>query len=230
MEKINWRIKKTLVLFHPLFKFLKKFGYFQSIEHKMYLFKLLDKGDFLSEMEHNVQIARDLGVKIGENCRILGNVSFSMEPYLVELGDNVIVTGGVKFVTHDGSVLMGRDIEPNVVGHFGKIKIGNNCFIGVDAMFLPNVEIGKNSIVAARSVVIDSFPPDSVIMGNPAKVVFNTSMSIKMKLNSPHTIIDSKYAYPNEEDIPMAIRKKMVIDKVGSLPIRKARKPRKSQK
>jgi acetyltransferase-like isoleucine patch superfamily enzyme len=196
----------------------------------MYLFKLLAKGDFHSEMEHNVQIARDLGVKIGENCRILGRVTFSTEPYLVELGNNVIVTGGTQFITHDGSVLMGRGVEPNVVGHFGRIKIGNNCFIGEDSMFLPNVEIGENCIVAARSLVIDSFPPDSVIMGNPAKVVFKTSMLIKMKLNSPNTIINSKYAYPYEEDIPKDIRKKMIIEQVGSLPLRKARKGNKNNK
>ena len=43
-------------------------------------------------------------------------------------------------------------------GNFGKIKIGNNCFIGMGAIILPNVEIGNNCIVGAGAVVMNSFP------------------------------------------------------------------------
>ena len=224
MERILLSIKKVLSIFYPVFKVLGKFGVGCKVEKKLYLYSLLRKPDFYSEMQYNIQIARDLGVTVGDNCRILGGVSFSTEPYLVELGDNVIVTGGVKFDTHDGSVMMCRDMSSDIVGHFGRIKIGSNCFVGNEAMFMPNVEIGENSIIAARSLVIDSFPPNSVIMGNPAKLIFKTDMLKKMKLHSPNTIKNSEYAYPFEEDIPADIRKEMILSHVGDLPIRRPRK------
>ncbi len=45
------------------------------------------------------------------------------------------------------------------------VVIGNNCVIA------PGVRIGKNSFIAANSVVKDSIPPYSFVAGNPAKVI-----------------------------------------------------------
>ena len=54
-------------------------------------------------------------------------------------------------------------------GHYQKIEIGENCWIGNQATVMAN--IGANSIVAAGSVVVDEVPPGSVVGGNPAKVL-----------------------------------------------------------
>ena len=53
----------------------------------------------------------------------------------------------------------------------GDIVIGKRCWIGTNTVILPGVTLGDNCIVAAGSVVKDSFPNNSVIAGVPAKMV-----------------------------------------------------------
>lgn len=93
----------------------------------------------------------------------------TLEPWLVEIGDNVTISGNVKFVTHDNSVA-----KLNVGGAdvFGQIKIGNNCFIGQNALLMYGVELANNTIVAAGSVVCNSFDEERIIIGgNPAQKI-----------------------------------------------------------
>lgn len=55
---------------------------------------------------------------------------------------------------------------------YGKIRIGNNCFIGERAILMYGVSIPNNTIVAAGSVVTKSISEERVILGgNPAKVI-----------------------------------------------------------
>jgi carbonic anhydrase/acetyltransferase-like protein (isoleucine patch superfamily) len=58
---------------------------------------------------------------------------------------------------------------------FGTITIEDNCIIGINAQILPNVRIGKNSIIGAGSVVITDIPPNSIAMGVPARVIGSVS-------------------------------------------------------
>ncbi|MGK0254908.1 MAG: acetyltransferase-like isoleucine patch superfamily enzyme [Mariniflexile sp.] len=54
------------------------------------------------------------------------------------------------------------------------IVIGDNCWIGANAIVLPGVNIGSNTVVAAGAVVTKSFPNgNAVIGGNPAKTIKN---------------------------------------------------------
>lgn len=115
------------------------------------------------------------GVKIGRHCRIIGKrVSmFGSEPYLVEIGDHVTITEDVKFITHDGGVGVLRDQTPNL-NVFGKIIIRDNCFIGVNSVLMPNITIGPNAVVGAGAVVTRDVPPNTVVVGVPAKVIMST--------------------------------------------------------
>lgn len=115
------------------------------------------------------KFARKLGVKMGKNCRIF-TTYWGSEPYLIEIGNNVIVGRKVNFVTHDGSVGIFRDKLPNF-DVYGKIKIGNNSFIGNESMILPGVSIGDNCIIGAMSLVTKSVPDNIVVAGNPAKYI-----------------------------------------------------------
>ena len=54
--------------------------------------------------------------------------------------------------------------------------MGNNVFIGTNCIILLNTKIGNNCIIGAGSVVRGQFPDNSVIIGNPAKVVSNTNI------------------------------------------------------
>jgi acetyltransferase-like isoleucine patch superfamily enzyme len=118
------------------------------------------------------QFARKLGAKIGDNCRIY-TYYWGSEPFLIEIGDHVHITRDVKFVTHDGGVWVFRDRLPDL-DIFGKIKIGDNTFIGNEAMILPGVTIGKNCIVGGMSLVSKSVPDNSVVAGNPARFICTT--------------------------------------------------------
>ena len=53
----------------------------------------------------------------------------------------------------------------------GEVHIGNNVFIGVNAVILRNVTIGDNAIVGAGAVVSKDVPTATVVAGNPAKVI-----------------------------------------------------------
>jgi acetyltransferase-like isoleucine patch superfamily enzyme len=116
-------------------------------------------------------LAQQYGFKLGRNCRFTGkNISFGSEPFLIEIGDNVTITPGVKFQTHDGGVALFRKDIPGL-NVFGRIKIGNNVFIGEDAMIMYGVTIGDNVVIGARSLVTKNISSGMVAAGIPAKVL-----------------------------------------------------------
>jgi len=97
------------------------------------------------------------------------------EPFLVEIGNHVAIAGGTEFITHDGAIWCFRD-EIKDGDIFGKIKVGNNVFIGNNCVLLPNTTIGDNCIIGIGSIVRGQFPENSVIIGNPAKVIYQTNI------------------------------------------------------
>jgi|APSaa5957512576_1039674.scaffolds.fasta_scaffold78427_1 acetyltransferase-like isoleucine patch superfamily enzyme len=114
---------------------------------------------------------RYYGVKIGEECVFTGKrISFGSEPYLIEIGNKVRITADVKFETHDGGVGIFRDEYPGI-NVFGKIKIGDNSFIGHGSIIMSGVSIGKNVVIGAGSIVTKNIPSNSLAVGIPAKVI-----------------------------------------------------------
>lgn len=108
------------------------------------------------------------GVKIGKNVAINSNILTS-ESYLIEIGDNVTISDHVSFVTHDNSISKALPGSGNL---FGKIIIGNNCFIGAHTILMYGVTLAENVIVASGSVVVKSVTESGVIIGgNPAKII-----------------------------------------------------------
>ncbi|MBI9061709.1 MAG: acyltransferase [Marinilabiliaceae bacterium] len=146
---------------------------------------------------------RQMGVKIGENCLVF-YADFSTEPYLIELGNHVTVSTGVRFITHDGAVWLFRQEYPDL-DIFGPIKIGNNSCIGMNSILLPNTQIGENCIVAAGAVVKGRFPDNSLIIGNPAKRVLDTRMQKRLYMMSP-----SKF---NMKRLNNRKKKKVLLDR-----------------
>jgi len=125
---------------------------------------------YISRKYDNYNISeyfRKQGARIGENCCIFTR-SLGDEPYLVKIGNHVCINSDVHLHTHDGGTWVFREKMPDL-RVFGSIIIEDNCFIGEGAKILPNVTIGKNSIVGAGSVVISDVPPDSIVMGVPAR-------------------------------------------------------------
>ena len=84
-------------------------GFIGKLKRKLYL-KNLYKTD---KAIWRVEISRDKGVKVGDNCRFY-SADFFSEPYLVEIGNNVIISGRVIFLTHDGSIYLFKDRKTEV--------------------------------------------------------------------------------------------------------------------
>lgn len=108
------------------------------------------------------------------------------EPQMVYLHDNVQITAGVLFVTHDiiGGMLNNTDNHNEYRVLFDKIEVFENCSIGAKSMIMPGVSLGPNVIVAAGSVVTKSFSGGEagcVIGGNPARVISSDWEKIKRK-------------------------------------------------
>jgi len=51
------------------------------------------------------------------------------------------------------------------------VVLEDHCFIGVNAVVMPGVTVGKASVVASGSVVVSNVPPFTMVSGNPAKVI-----------------------------------------------------------
>lgn len=126
----------------------------------------------------SLKVALRSGLTVGRGSKFIGDVEFGSEPYLISIGNNCLVTSGVKFVTHDGSIQVpliknGETIDQvySKKSTFARVQIGNNVFIGMSSILLPGTKISDNSIVAAGSVVKGIYPDSALIAGNPAKVI-----------------------------------------------------------
>ena len=111
-----------------------------------------------------------LGIHFGKNVRILHFPRFGSEPYLIEIGNNVTITRGVSFVNHDGGVSLFRNEIPGL-NVYGKIKIGDNVFIGINSIIMAGITIGNNVVIGAGSIVNRDIPDNVVVAGTPAKVI-----------------------------------------------------------
>lgn len=122
------------------------------------------------------------GLKVGDNFnRQQGCFIDPTHCFLIEIGNNVTFSIKVTLLAHDASTKM-------LIGYtkIGKIKIGDNVFIGANATVLPNVTIGNNSIIGANSVVTKDVPDNVVVAGNPAKIIcdvdsYRNKNEVKMK-------------------------------------------------
>ena len=132
---------------------------------KTYWFSYL-KYRLTGNMEILISYYRDKGMIIGKNCKIYSGIA-TPESYLIEIGDNVTIATGAKFITHDNSI---SKVCSEYTDVFGRICIGNNCFIGAYSIILPGVSLGNNTIVASGSVVTKSFD-GGVIAGVPARII-----------------------------------------------------------
>ena len=113
---------------------------------------------------------------MGENC-LWQPYTIPSEPYLLSLGDNVKVTAGVRFVTHDITPTVfdkaGYPVNKECLYYMDKIVVGNNVMIGADSILLPGITIGDNVIIAAGSVVSSNIPSGTVVGGCRLRLLEN---------------------------------------------------------
>ena len=87
----------------------------------------------------------------------------------IQIGSNVLFGPNVQIFTATHPV---DAIERRKGPEFAKpIAIGDDCWIGGGAIISPGITIGDRSIVGAGAVVTKNIPPDTVVVGNPAKSI-----------------------------------------------------------
>lgn len=118
---------------------------------------------FICKRSNPIKYAKKIGVSIGVNCKLNGSPNWGTEPFLISIGDHTEISFDCVFLTHDGSTWVFRDKEPyKDVLRFGRIKVGNNCFIGARSILMPGITVGDNSIIGAGSLVTKNVPAGEV--------------------------------------------------------------------
>lgn len=133
---------------------------------------------FIRRSKKRADFVRKKGIynKVGKNVSIQSR-KIPLYPELISFHDNVRIGSNVSFITHDGiHNMINRKIgEKALQEKIGCIEIMDNVFIGSDSIILYDVKIGSNVIIAAGSVVTKDVPKDSIVGGNPAKIIGNFS-------------------------------------------------------
>lgn len=150
------------------------------------------------------------GLTLGQNVDIVADYFFDPSHcFLISIGDNTTIAPNVRLIAHDAST-------KKIVGYakMGRIDIKENCFIGDSVIVLPGVKIGPNSIVGSGAVVTKNVPPNSIVAGNPAKVIASVDEYIK----KIETMSDQKKVFGKEYYIENLDEKKRkeILDTIGN--------------
>ena len=111
------------------------------------------------------------GVKMGRGCFIDPTaIVETAYPENICLGNDVRITARAVIMTHIKAphYLRESGIIPVVLK---EVVLDDHCFIGVNAVIMPGVRVGKAAVVASGAVVVGDVPPHTMVAGNPAKIV-----------------------------------------------------------
>lgn len=146
------------------------------------------RGKLSNEISTKTLVTR--GLKVGNNFnRNSGCIIDSSHCWLITIGDNVTFAPRVHILAHDASTKAHLNYTK-----IGNVDIGNNVFIGAGSIVLPNVKIGNNVIIGAGSIVSKDIPDNSLVVGNPARVV----SSIQDYLGKNKELLDKSPKFEKE--------------------------------
>ena len=108
--------------------------------------------------DHGKNIFLGNDIVIGMDCIFIDNAP-------IRVGDRAMIASGVQLCTasHPRPTFFRTYAQP--------IVVGPGAWIGARAVVLPGVTIGENAVVGAGSVVTKDVPPNTVVVGNPARVI-----------------------------------------------------------
>lgn len=133
--------------------------------------------------EYHVAYSNEIANRIREGGGIVGNnVDFYEVKIdnnsLFKIGNNVTLTN-CRLLTHDACL-------SKITGcvRIAPIYIGDNVFVGADAIILPGTKIGNNCIIGAGAVVAHNIPDNSVAVGNPCRIICSFDDFIKKEIEA----------------------------------------------
>lgn len=134
----------------------------------------LSKLYYTSSSERYLTHIKRGGVKVGAGTVVLDPKNIQLDisrPELLEIGENVFLHRGTVILTHDWASWCFVNSHQEFIPSHGKVKIGNNVWLGENVTILKGVTIGDNVIVGIGSIVTKDIPSNSVAVGIPARVV-----------------------------------------------------------
>jgi acetyltransferase-like isoleucine patch superfamily enzyme len=116
---------------------------------------------------------------VGKNCKVSSH-SFICEGVKIE--DNVFIGHGVTFIndSYPRATVSDGQLQTEKDWKVEQTLVQKGASIGSGATVLSNVVIGENAIVGAGSVVTRDVPPNTIVAGNPAKVLRSVNPSERM--------------------------------------------------
>lgn len=161
--------------------------------------------------EEYINMLKSEGLVVGSNFNMQEEVIIDRSHiWLIEIGDNVTLAPRVHILAHDAST-------KKQLGYtkLGRVRIGNNVFIGASTIVLPNVKIGNKVIVGAGSVVSKDIPENSVAVGNPARVIstYDEYMAKNKKQMEEKPLFGSEYTIKGGITEEMKQEQKEKLDK-----------------
>ncbi|MFE0562556.1 acyltransferase [Priestia megaterium] len=135
------------------------------------------KSSFLSNLvglySRTILITRtsEAKIEIEDNVGISGATIYARSS--ITIGENTMVGGNTKILDNDFHPIEVEDRNTDVKEKIGTrpVVIGKNCFIGCNVLILKGTELGDGCVVGAGAVVSGKFPSNSIIVGNPGKVI-----------------------------------------------------------
>jgi acetyltransferase-like isoleucine patch superfamily enzyme len=112
------------------------------------------------------------GLEIGTEC-FLGDECLLDLAEGIRLEDQVTLAERVLVLTHTNVGYKDHPLQKHFPPSAAPVVFERGCFVGANATILPGVTIGKESFVAAGSVVTESVPPHTLVGGVPARVLRN---------------------------------------------------------
>jgi acetyltransferase-like isoleucine patch superfamily enzyme len=116
-------------------------------------------------------LAPEARIRIGNGCFLNRNTMLAAFE-LIEIGDHVMFANNC-FVGDADHRYDDRDVPVTWQGFTsqGPVRIGSNCWFGVNCVVTSGVSIGERCVVGANSVIIDDLPAGVIAAGSPAKVI-----------------------------------------------------------
>ena len=126
----------------------------------------------VGNIEGSIRVEKNAKLIIGNNIGM--SSSFIWATKGIQIGNNVKIGAGTMIIDsdmHSLNYLERRSLMDKELAVKKEITIGDDVLIGSRAMILKGVSIGQHSIVGAGAVVSKDVPPDTIVAGNPARII-----------------------------------------------------------